>query len=315
MKTSVDGGKTWDHHPKPGTTEPCKPIHPATIRLFQMATTSDLRDATHGTTLGELRFKPNENLGAFRKSTHLYRKARVVEDSPVTSKPELTPRAKKVVAEIFDRFSVQHPGGERAMTLETCVEFTRACTGSTSSPDDPRVTQFLRAYDVSGAGAVSLGQLERFFIDACVDGQDLTLRQNFGRLGYSPSLQRLPQDGDAADILQTRSGLEQMPRYKVAENQGQFNSLVAVLGHDGEVGQRALEVLRMLATNPVLHRKVLSLSGTGCGGVFSWSEIFDDSNVHKMLYSLEIVEAILVRDEDEHESREWIKRFVTLGGL
>jgi len=85
VKTSVDGGKTWDHHPKPGTTEPCKPIHPATIRLFQMATTSDLRDATHGTTLGELRFKPNENLGAFRKSTHLYRKARVVEDSPVTS--------------------------------------------------------------------------------------------------------------------------------------------------------------------------------------------------------------------------------------
>lgn len=70
----------------------------------------------------------------------------------------------------------------------------------------------------------------------------------------------------------------------------------------------------MLATNPILHNKVLTLDGASGVKGFSWSDIFDDSNVHKMLYSLEIVEAILVRDDNEQEGCEWIKRFVTLGG-
>jgi len=36
---------------------------------------------------------------------------------------------------------------------------------------------------------------------------------------------------------------------------------MALLDYNGEVGQRALEVLGMLVTNPVLYRKVLSLGG------------------------------------------------------
>jgi len=48
--------------------------------------------------------------------------------------------------------------------------------------------------------------------------------------------------------------------------------------------------------------------------LFDWCDIFDDSNVHKMLYSLEIVEAIMAR-ENEGYSCDWIVRFVTLGGL
>ena len=70
-KSSLDEGKTWKYNIKAGSTEACKPVHPSSIRLFQMATASDLKDATHGTTLSELKFKHNENLGAFKKSQHL----------------------------------------------------------------------------------------------------------------------------------------------------------------------------------------------------------------------------------------------------
>jgi hypothetical protein len=34
-----------------------------------------------------------------------------------------------------------------------------------------------------------------------------------------------------------------------------------------------------------------------------------------MLYSLEIVESILLRDDDKQGTIEWVKRFITLGGL
>ena len=105
-----------------------------------------------------------------------------------------------------------------------------------------------------------------------------------------------------------------MPRYKVAENQQQFDALLSLLDCEGEVAQRAMEVVRMLATNPVLYERVQSLKGADPEAGFSWAGIFDDRNVHKMLYALEVVEAILARDDGE-QSLDWLRRFLSLGGL
>ena len=103
-----------------------------------------------------------------------------------------------------------------------------------------------------------------------------------------------------------------MPRYRVAENQHQFDVLISLLDFEGEVASRAMEIIRMLATNPVLYERVHSLGEPG----FSWSSIFDDTNVHKMLYALEIVESILALDDfNSQENWSWLSRFVTFGGL
>ena len=155
-KTSSDGGKTWSLHSTDGAVASRPPVHPATIRLFQLTTSSDLRDPSHGSTLSELKFKPNEGLGAFRKSAHLYRKASVVEDDPESGRPRLTHRAEKVVAELYHRFAVKSPGGGLALTLEACAEFTRASTASESiAVSDPRVSQLFEKYDSSGSGVLS----------------------------------------------------------------------------------------------------------------------------------------------------------------
>ena len=77
-----------------------------------------------------------------------------------------------------------------------------------------------------------------------------------------------------------------MPRYKVASNEVQFDILLQLLDLQKDVEQRAIEMIQMLVTNPRLQNEVLNL-GT------EWSKV---DNEHKMLYSLEIIEAILVRD-------------------
>ena len=69
-------------------------MHPATIRLFQMSNSSDIKDPNNGHILTDLKIKNNENLGAFKKSTYLLRKAAIVEDSQETGQPELTHIAK-----------------------------------------------------------------------------------------------------------------------------------------------------------------------------------------------------------------------------
>lgn len=104
-----------------------------------------------------------------------------------------------------------------------------------------------------------------------------------------------------------------MPRYKVAMNERYFDCLLSLLDFHKEVNARAFEGINQLATNPIIYEKVLQLDNAQDN--FSWGQIFDSTNVHKMLYSLEIVESIIVKDQNIMETHAWIKRFLELGGL
>jgi hypothetical protein len=63
----------------------------------------------------------------------------------------------------------------------------------------------------------------------------------------------------------------------------------------------------MLVTNPKLYEGVINLDG-------EWASIFD-TNEHKLLYSLEIVEAILVRDQSSKSTKDWLTKFIELKGF
>lgn len=75
---------------------------------------------------------------------------------------------------------------------------------------------------------------------------------------------------------------------------------------------RATEMIQMLVTNPKLYESVLWI---GHKDGFQWSQIFDYNNEHKMLYSLEIIEAILVRDQHKQTTLNWLIKFVELKGF
>ena len=58
--------------------------------------------------------------------------------------------------------------------------------------------------------------------------------------------------------MQVRSCMEEMPRYKIAKNENQFDILMSVLNLEtDDVCERALELIRMLSTNPILYDRVL----------------------------------------------------------
>ena len=75
-----------------------------------MSSSSDLKEATNGSTLKEQKFKPNESISAFKKSVFAQRKAPIVQDNKDTGEPELTHKAYEVVQEIFNRFCVEDQG-------------------------------------------------------------------------------------------------------------------------------------------------------------------------------------------------------------
>jgi hypothetical protein len=91
---------------------------------------------------------------------------------------------------------------------------------------------------------------------------------------------------------------------------------MSLLEFDGEVSKKAVEAINMHATNPVLFKKVKSIENfTSESENFDWDSLFEGSNVHSMLYTLEIIEAMLMGDSDNEFMKNWITNFIAIGGL
>ena len=75
-----------------------------------------------------------------------------------------------------------------------------------------------------------------------------------------------------------------MPRYKIAYNTQYFNQIFELIQTtDNEVEQSGWSLLKTITTNPQLYRKVIALNRDPD---FKWEDVFDPTNIHKMLYVL-----------------------------
>ena len=119
-----------------------------------------------------------------------------------------------------------------------------------------------------------------------------------------------------------------MPRYKLAANSKNFNEIFSLVETmNPEVANSAWSLIKTISTNPNLYKKVLALDQEPD---FKWEDIFDLESINKMLYVLQIVEALIeesssiqeqpakdpsdLTDEDTFKS-DWFERFMVLGGF
>jgi hypothetical protein len=82
-----------------------------------------------------------------------------------------------------------------------------------------------------------------------------------------------------------------MPRYKLAANSNNFNEIFSLVETmNPEVANSAWSLIKTISTNPNLYKKVLALDREPD---FKWEDIFDMQSINKMLYVLQIVEALI----------------------
>lgn len=66
---------------------------------------------------------------------------------------------------------------------------------------ETQVNKFMEDYDPTNAGYITVENFKVFFVDACVNGKDYTVRQNLKHLGYSHSLIKSVDDRDPENYL------------------------------------------------------------------------------------------------------------------
>lgn len=77
---------------------------------------------------------------------------------------------------------------------------------------------------------------------------------------------------------------------------------MSLLSMDKEVSSKASELINCLITQPNLLAAVKKLESDNDNAV--WDQLFDQSNVYRTLYSLEIIEALLISDEKKENESE-----------
>lgn len=106
-----------------------------------------------------------------------------------------------------------------------------------------------------------------------------------------------------------------MPRYKISNTDEWFSVFFNLLSLGNEVSNAAWQFIKILATSPTLYQKILKLEKNEN---FKWEDIFDNSSIYKMLYSLQIVESLLEEEQASIElnseigmlKRDWTERFL-----
>lgn len=117
------------------------------------------------------------------------------------------------------------------------------------------------------------------------------MRENLRAFNVRPDLKKLSEVEDEA-----APPAPELPRYFIARDQAHFDALMKLL----EVGDEALavaswELIQTLATNATLYRRVLTLDiakGTDSASV-DWAKFFDRSSAYRLLYTIQIVQAVL----------------------
>lgn len=75
---------------------------------------------------------------------------------------------------------------------------------------------------------------------------------------------------------------------------------MSLLDRNDETSAAVWELIRSLATNHHIYKEVLGLDNDiDASGTIQWQSFFENKNVYRRIYNLEIIEAVMEEDEQD----------------
>lgn len=134
------------------------------------------------------------------------------------------------------------------------------------------------------------------FYETAARSKPDTVRENLRAHNIRNDLKKLSEIQEDQSYKNT-----DMPRYKLSKNQEQFDILLGLLDRHDSASESSWDLIQMLSTNESLYRRVLQLNDVfdQSTNKIDWSKFFDSNSLYKLLYTLQIVEAVMEEGEGE----------------
>lgn len=87
---------------------------------------------------------------------------------------------------------------------------------------------------------------------------------------------------------------DELPRYFLSTQNEIFDEFMKIIDTAGQaVADEVWELVQMLATNEKRYKQVLKIEFGNKDGKVDWAKFFDTSSAYNLLYSLQIVQAVI----------------------
>ena len=148
----------------------------------------------------------------------------------------------------------------------------------------------IMAYAAGDSGNLEFDEFMAFYLEMARTRPSL-VRDNMLDLQIMADLKQLPKAGDSDDILQMRKKKEDMPRYKISNNQLWFTSLTNLLDKQSEVSDATSCFIDNLCTNEVIMKTILEISTTKTSQkeTNSLDDILSKDQITQNLYPISII--------------------------
>ena len=269
------------------------------VRLARSFSHKEIKDNENGKTVAELRLKTQDTLIVTRKPLNLPKAELMTPDG------EIVDKAKKIFLNLFHDFADK----DGKMDAERFANFTNSCTGELSRGEDKRIQDLLMRFDDDGDGILTAENFLEFYKDALNCGKAMNVWSNLNAHHYRHDLKSY------LDIGSEQVDPSALPRHLLTQDSSSYELLFAAL-NDPLVANEAWELLSRLPTNPHIQHQLVTLECSEEG----WKQLLDANSVHKLLYSLQVIEA-LAEDpvganlEERMRRTEWKLQFVQKGGF
>jgi len=156
---------------------------------------------------------------------------------------------------------------------------------------DTRIQYILKNYDKEGKKYLSREQFLQFFIDATLkpDKRE-AVWDNLHKMGIRNDLKNLDDEFNfqTKDIDKTN-----FPRYRLSKDSEFFDSLGKILDISASVANEGYNFINMLMTNSKIYQQIVKPTVDDKTKLVDWTNILDNKNINKLLYSLQIVESLI----------------------
>lgn len=269
------------------------------VRLARSLTRVEIKENENGKTIAELRLKTHDTLVVTRKPLNIPKVELLTRDE------EIVEKAKSIFLGWFYDFADR----DGKMNSEGCANFTNSCTGEQCKADDKRMRDFVTQFDDDGDGYLTADNFLEFYKHALLNQKSQSVWNNLYAHHYRNDLKSYLDNG--SEQVET----EVLPSYLLTQDSSSYDLLFSALA-DPQVANEVWELLIRLPTNPRIQSQLAALEGEEV----AWDLLLDPTSVHKLLYSLEVLEALAedpidAKLEERQRRTEWKLRFVQKGGF
>ena len=200
----------------------------------------------------------------------------------------MTPKAFKIFNEWYDLFKDLE---KEKMTKKSAIKFILGVTNETCKEDDKRITNIFSGFAKKDESGETLEREEflQFYYNAG-KANIKSVQENLENMFIRKDLQKYSDITEETSFKKT-----EMPRFMISAEQKQFNKLIELLNRNDEASPHVWKLMRSLATNQELYKKVLDFSEARESELdpIDWDKFFEGSSIFMQIYVLEIIEELM----------------------